>query len=282
MSVAAHSMHSQVNTRRADLVFFYSLAILCSWAAWAPLALAARGWTRFHFSPYLHLLGGLGPTVAALVTILVFDGKAGVLSLAERAFAARGRAVWIVVGIVAPLAVFAISASVVLVAGKGPLEWSSFGTSSEYPGLTRWQYWIASLLFYGFGEEIGWRGFALPRLQRSLPALSSALWLGSLWALWHLPLFAFAPGLSAMGAGGAVGWLVSMIVGSILLTWLFNSSSGSLLAVALFHGVLDITMAAPLAPLLPSIMGAILAVSAVVIVRVMGPSNLSRRDRVRV
>lgn len=99
-----------------------------------------------------------------------------------------------------------------------------------------WAAWapavLANLVFYGFGEEVGWRGFALPCLQGRSSALRASALLAIGWAGWHLPLFAFSPGLSGMGAGGVAGWLVSLLLGSIVLTWLFNSTGGSIAAVA--------------------------------------------------
>ena len=117
-------------------------------------------------------------------------------------------------------------------------------------------FWIANVFFYGFGEEVGWRGFALARLQARKSALTSALLISAAWAAWHLPLFTFAGGLSSMGIAGVAGWLFSIVTGSILMTWLFNASGGSVLAVALFHGALDIVMSSKVVGPLPSVMGA--------------------------
>ena len=155
------------------------------------------------------------------------------------------------------------------------------GRSVEYPALSRPVYWLANILFCGFGEEIGWRGFALPRIQARRTALTSALLLSAAWAAWHIPLFAFCAGMSAMGPPGIAGWLFSLVTGSILLTWLFNRSGGSVLAVALFHGVLDLVMTSPVKGALPSIMSAILTLWGLAIPILLGRANLSRSPRVR-
>jgi len=135
-------------------------------------------------------------------------------------------------------------------------------------------------VFYGFGEEVGWRGFALPRIQARYTALPSALLLGLAWAGWHLPLFTFSEGLSSLGVGGTIGWLMSILTGSVLMTWFFNSSAGSVLAVAIFHGVLDVFMTSPVAPQIATVMGAILTVGTIVLVPLFGATNLARRPRV--
>jgi membrane protease YdiL (CAAX protease family) len=91
------------------------------------------------------------------------------------------------------------------------------------------------LLTYGLGEEIGWRGFALPRLQRTRPAANAALLLGLVWACWHLPAFFFRDTYVVMGWFGFPMFAVSIVFASVIFTWLFNSTRGSLLIVVLFH-----------------------------------------------
>ena len=242
------------------LLFFFVLANLFSWTAWAPLAAAGLDWTTIRFSPYLHLLGGLGPLLAALVVTAACDGRAGLTRLFKACITVRGRLGWVAFAVAAPILLFVVSAALLRVTGQAEVAWANIGRSVEYPALSRGVYWLANVLFYGFGEEVGWRGFALPRLQARTRPLTSALLIGAAWAAWHLPLFAFAGGLSSMGIAGAVGWLFSILTGSILMTWLFNASRGSILAVALFHGVLDIVMTSPVKGPLPSVMGAAITV----------------------
>jgi len=266
---------------RRPLVSFFLLANLFSWIAWAPLVAAGLGWTTIRFSPYLHLLGGLGPLLSAIVVTAACDGRAGLTLALDRCFAVRGRFGWVAFAVAAPVLLFAVSAAALQVAGRGPVVWADVGRSVEYPELTRGVYWLANVFFYGFGEEVGWRGFALARLQARKSALTSALLIGAAWAAWHLPLFAFAGGLSSMGIAGAAGWLFSIFTGSILMTWLFNASRGSILAVALFHGVLDIVMTSPVKGPLPSVMGAGITIFGLAIPVIFGATNLARGRRVQ-
>jgi membrane protease YdiL (CAAX protease family) len=90
-------------------------------------------------------------------------------------------------------------------------------------------------LTYGMGEEIGWRGYALPHLQRTRPAASAALLLGVLWACWHLPAFFFRDTYVEMGLSGFAMFVVSICFASVVFAWLYNSTGGSLLLVILFH-----------------------------------------------
>jgi membrane protease YdiL (CAAX protease family) len=255
--------------------------MLLSWLAWAPLAIAGLGWSTIRFSPYLHLVGGLGPMVAAIVVTTAFDGRAGLRRLGERCIVVRGRVDSLVIAVFAPILLFIISAAALRFMGQGQVVWADVGRSLEYPALSVAAYWLANLVFYGVGEEVGWRGFALPRMQARSTALTSAMIVSCMWALWHLPLFAFSGGLSSMGLGGAAGWFFSLVTGSVLMTWLFNRSRGSVLAVALFHGVLDILMTSPIKGALPFVMGAVITVWGVSLPVFLGRANLSRRPRVR-
>ncbi len=92
-------------------------------------------------------------------------------------------------------------------------------------------------LFSGpFAEEAGWRGYALPRLQAKHNSLVSSLILGFLWTLWHVPLaFVAAADQAALGAFGWIIYTVLIFSITIILTWLYNNSRGSLVIVILAH-----------------------------------------------
>jgi membrane protease YdiL (CAAX protease family) len=80
------------------------------------------------------------------------------------------------------------------------------------------------------GEEIGWRGFALPHLSRRLGLASASIVLGVIWASWHLPFF-FIPGTDKSGQSFAV-YLVTVTAVSVAMAWLFWRTNGSLLLTA--------------------------------------------------
>ena len=83
-----------------------------------------------------------------------------------------------------------------------------------------------------FGEETGWRGFALPLLQRRYGALAAALLVTPIWALWHLPYFFTVTTYRGFAPVGYVGFVFGLACGSIVLTWLYNGTGGSILACA--------------------------------------------------
>ena len=92
---------------------------------------------------------------------------------------------------------------------------------------------------YGLGEETGWRGFALPHLQKNRKASSATLILALLWACWHLPAFFFRDTYIELGALGFFLFAFMMIFTTMVFTWLYNSSGGSILIVIIFHAVFN-------------------------------------------
>lgn len=254
-------------TGRHPVLVFFGLALLFSWAIWSPIVAFVRGWSGGAPSPLLeslHLLGGLGPLLAAVVTLLLRDGRAAVRSWFGERLRIRGRTGWILLGLAAPFVLLWVAGLVAGVGWQGPglLDWWHVGNRWEYLR-HRLGYVAAEMLFFGLGEESGWRGFALPELQRRHAALTSALVVGLLWAAWHLPLFSFAQGLSGLSGLARAGWFFSILGGAVLLAWLFNASGGSTLAVAGFHGSLDVAMASRADQRVMTLVGAALTLWAV-------------------
>jgi membrane protease YdiL (CAAX protease family) len=97
------------------------------------------------------------------------------------------------------------------------------------------------ILFTGgpLQEEFGWRGYALPRLQGRFNALVSSIIIGFMWGLWHLPYFFIGTELTY--AYGIIPQIITAILLSILLTWLFNNTGGSVLVALIFHNMFNLS-----------------------------------------
>ncbi len=132
-------------------------------------------------------------------------------------------------------------------------------------------------------EEFGWRGYALPRLQRRLNALVSSLVLGALWWLWHLPLV-FIPGKFMVSTPLLFGvLLVEMVLVTVLFTWIYNNTGGSILAAMLFHTSINwsIWVMLPTMQMNLSVLGftiTLLAIAVAVVLGVWGPDRLCRHS----
>lgn len=222
-----------------SLFVYFTLAYSISWLLWSPLWLPFFGISAQAFLPYQHGFGGLGPLLAALITTALFEGQVGLQRLGKRLVQWRPLS-WTTIAVLLPFIFALLGGLLVWFAGGPDPDFSRMGTSSEFPELGIAGFLGYNLVFFGYGEEVGWRGFALPRLQEKYSALGATLLLSLFWAGWHLPLFAYRPGYTSMDLAGAVGWLLSIVAGALLFTWLFNGSKGSLLACALFHGLTDV------------------------------------------
>lgn len=258
------------------LVLFFVLAYAITWAIWAPLLASAQGILERPPSPYLHLLGGIGPMLAALIVTGITTGKVGVGKLLRRMVHWRVGLTWHLIAWLSPAILFLFAAVIVRVAWGAWPDFIRFGQSEEFPNLPLLVYWAMSILFYGWGEETGWRGFALPRLQKGRSAWIATLLLSIFWATWHLPLFWFVDGFMKMGVGGAIGWYFSILSGAVLFTWLYNSTKGSILITAIFHGMVNIVFTSPSPGDLAAVTGVLMMLWSIIVLIIEKPATLSR------
>lgn len=218
--------------RGHPLLAFYGLALGFSWLVWLPLWWPASGIEGSSISPLRQGLGAHGPLVAAFLVTALDSGWRGCGDLARRCLPAKGSGFWLLVGFVGPLAM--------LCGARALAGWIGASETAPpapgFPDLAAPAYYLFALATYALGEETGWRGYALARLQSRHSAVVSTLLLSLAWALWHLPLLVRGP----TGAVDLLGWFGSLLAGSFVLTWLYNESCGSLLAVTLFHAGVDL------------------------------------------
>jgi len=180
----------------------------------------------------------------------------------------------------ATIGVFFITAMIVYSMGSPTVTLSGFGTNSEFPQLSIVGYFLLNLFTFGFGEEIGWRGYVLPALQSRYNAFVATLFLTIGWACWHLPAFLYRPSYSSMDLSGIIGFFISMFAGSILLTWLYNSTKGSILIVALFHTLIEIIfMSDNITPAISAFEGAIIMILACVVLITFKTKSISWKPR---
>jgi uncharacterized protein len=203
--------------RRFPFTAFVLIAFGFTW----PLAAGMR------FSLLLPLLGLFGPLLGALVVVVALHGKEGLNRLWSR-FAVQGRHVkWLAAALGLPLFLLIPMWLVERYAGfRTPLALGPITAIS------------LALAFLVVGEEVGWRGFALPHLLERWPALVSGIGVGVVWALWHLPNF-FLPGFPHQGLPFAA-FLVLVVAYSILFTWLHLRTGGNLSVAVVFHAALNL------------------------------------------
>src|SRR5215203_4069092 len=232
------------------LVFFFVIAYAGTWLFELPYVLSEYGVgllpTR---SPVLLWTSPvsifMGPFLAAFVMTGVTEGREGVGRFVRRFVLWRVGFRWylfVFVGIPG----IALLSVVVIPGVLGSFE--GLSALAPLPLLGIYVY----VLFLGgaLGEEPGWRGFALPRLQSMHGPLLGSLILGVLWGLWHLPLF-WTP-WNVLTVFNVVGYVLTTTCLAIMYTWVFNNTKGSVLMAILIHASFNGSVTGILAPLFPA------------------------------
>ncbi|MEO7996529.1 MAG: type II CAAX endopeptidase family protein [Gemmatimonadaceae bacterium] len=247
--------------RVSALSLFFITACLLSWLVWLPKVAGVYGWWAIGaVSPYWHLVGSLGPAIAALIVTYCTGGMSAVKDLWRVVVRWRTGWRWWAVAM-GPVFILLFAAAAVRMSAGELVNWQRVLHSEEYPALGSLALLGAQIICYGFGEEIGWRGFALPRLLQRQGALRASILLSVPWAIWHIPLLVTNDTYRSMSPIMLLGWYVSLLTGSVLLTWLFVRGGRNVLLVALFHATLDLVMVnAGVTPSMLPVMGALVTV----------------------
>jgi membrane protease YdiL (CAAX protease family) len=240
------------------------------------------------------LAAALSASIAGIIMTAVEDGPAGLKLMLSRLLVWRvGIGYWL-------FAFLFLIPAVLLGSVANPLfNGDPLSLSNMQPAFAILPMFIAFFIIAGLGEELGWTGFLMPRLQARYSALTSCLIRSILLACWHLPLllysrldlpsraqFPYAGWIAQKGFLQAMGAIILLFMfpWSILYTWIFNNTRGSLLLVAVLHGseiwVAYLMMSNGIdSNNLDNYWGygAILLVSAMLIVILTGSQNLSRK-----
>ncbi len=231
-----------IEIKRHPVASYFILTFAISWTLGLLLVASFNGLLALPM--WLHYFISFGPALAALLVTLIVSGRAGLADIGSRIVRWR----------VPHQATAAVLGLIMLAALAGGMSYFINGEWPDLSTLGKVEYlgniglplaMIVWLLTFGFGEEIGWRGFALHTMQKEgWSTLKAALLIGSLWALWHLPAFFYKPTFVALGVGGFVGFSIGVISGSILLAWLYQNTRSSILVVAVWHALFDLLTSA--------------------------------------
>ena len=248
--------------RKQPVLVFYVLAFSITWLGWLPQTAHSHGLIALD-SPLLwsllYALGGVGPVLAAVIVMRVLRGPQAYGELFSPLLRWRVGAIWYIVALFGNVSLWLI---VMGITGKLSTALEQVG-----PLLALLPLFLTNLLA-NVSEEVGWRGFVLPKLQTRYGALIASLIIGVLWMLWHLPLLLIKG--SIMSTYPLIPYLIDTIALSVLYTWIYNSTRGSLLIVTLLHAAGN-TVGAWVAP-----RAVITVLLAVIVVLVYGPARLSR------
>jgi membrane protease YdiL (CAAX protease family) len=264
--------------QRHALTLGIALMFLLTW----PIDLAHSERLPLQVPFLLYLFLGWGFVVAAIVMTALTGGRAAVVRLLKRYLIWRVGWRWFAVSLLLLPAIIAAAVWLNAWTSDQPIDFTNvfahkiFGASASLP-----MFVVPFLLTDAIsnGEEIGWRGYVLPRLQARHNALVASLILGGIWALWHVPKF-MAPGNTSPFAL----FFVRVVIETVLYTWIYNNTRGSLLMTTLAHA--SANTAGVFLPVANTVSGSDthtleiqIAIDAVVVLAVVafaGPANLSR------
>jgi membrane protease YdiL (CAAX protease family) len=210
---------------RHSVLLFFIATLLFTWGLQLPAVLAKLGVLPGPVERFVPLaaLGGFGPLVAALLCARVEPGGPGVRGLLRRYRIWRVGVAWYAIALGLLPALYVVGVAVYGVAGGDSAGLWFFPPENAQH--------VSAMFLMPMVEEIGWRGFALPRLQQRYTALQASLLLGVVWALWHVMMFI----LQDVPSETFTIALADIVVGSVFFSWIYNHTRGSLLLAVLAH-----------------------------------------------
>lgn len=212
----------RVFVKKHSLLLYFLFAF--GWF-WSSIALNEIKWFRF----WSLMIGALAPTISALTVIGISEGEAALRELARRLWKWRVGWKWFGIALGLPVAESLFAVSVASAFGVFRLARINMDMlRATLPGL-----WTVFL--FAACEELGWRGYALPRLLARRNAVSASLILGTIHAVWHWPVVLLPH--QYMSDIPVVPWTVSIAAEAIVFTWIYRNTGGSVLMPTLFHGM---------------------------------------------
>ncbi len=269
--------------QKRPLIAFFLLVFGLTWPFMIVDALGSHDILPFRLSiPWMIVMGYM-PTLAAVIVTGLTKGRGGIRALFGKLLIAKVGLRWYIFAIFGYAAVCAGAIRLSNLFGEVSVPF----LSENFPQFSNPVEMIVSvtMMFLAIslvnGEELAWRGFALPRLQAKHSALTSSLILGVVWALFHLPLFFTLTGSSQAGAS-FLGFLISTVSLTILFTWMYNHTRGSVLLAYLLHGATN-TWSQIFSidhngnPFVGFAMTGLVTLAAVIVVIAYGPAQLTRQ-----
>ncbi len=217
--------------RQSPLSGYLAMTFAWSWACWAlsPAIKPQLPW----LATLLMFAGSFGPSLAALVVVASTRKWEGLRAWLTRCLRWRIGWGWWAFALLLPLALMFIAASLHIALGGA----TATSPASGHLLMTLVNLPLILLLGGPLGEELGWRGYALPVLQDRWGWRAASLVLGLVWGVWHLPLF-FIEGTSQAHIPLAL-FLLSVVAMSVLFAWLIRRTAGSVVAALLLHTAIN-------------------------------------------
>jgi CAAX protease family protein len=217
--------------RTTSLAKYFLLTFAVTWACWIPVVVWSTHANTLQIT-LLWLPGVFAPSLVALAFTAQNEEASGVKALLGRIFQWRVKARWYLFAV---SYMAAIKLTVALAHRVGTGSWPHFG--NERPVVMLIGILISTPV--QAGEEVGWRGYALPRLAERMGFARASVLLGLIWACWHLPQF-YLLGADTYGQSFPI-WAFEVTAFSVAMAWLYTHTNGSLLLAMLMHSAINNT-----------------------------------------
>lgn len=217
----------RVFVKQHSLLLYFALAVIWFWGC---IGLGYIAVLRF----WVPLLGAFAPALSALAVTGAAEGEPAVRELGRGLRKWRVGWQWYLVAFGLPIAEGVLAAGVAAAFGAFKLT----RINMEMLRATLPSLWIAFL--FAAGEELGWRGFALPRLLLTRNAIGASLIVGSMHAVWHWPLLLLPH--QYLSDVPFLPWTTSVLAEALVFTWIARGTGNSVLLATCFHGMVNIAM----------------------------------------
>jgi len=214
---------------------FVLLTYILTWSVEIPVALTKHGYIAINISKGLQTICTLSPGAVALILTAIFFKKNGLKTFLKAIVKWRVKFKWYIIIIILSIALCGLSLLL--------FNWAYGQINNPDPAYNFIFYFILILPLSALWEEMGWRGFLLPILQEKNTPLKASIIIGFVWGLWHLPIY-----LAINPYGDRTfSYFLFMFIGcfalSIIETWLYNSTKGSLFICILYHNAINTSAA---------------------------------------
>jgi membrane protease YdiL (CAAX protease family) len=265
--------------KRFQVVLFFALSLM-SWVIWVPQACVALGISvsAIALDSPMNVLAVWAPGLAAIVVTVLTTERAGVRRLFRPILTWRVGIRWYVFVLFFPIGTWLVARVIDILLGQSYELGASpilavFGPEQSVV----LPFVVAFALPNALGEELGWRGFGLPKLQARYNALVSSIILGLFWGFWHIPAW-IAQGQMGLSLVSILVNVLCTVPAAVIFTWVYNNTNCSLLLVWLLHT--SMTIMGYFVPPLPTPTGKILSWAVAILVVIMaGPTRLRRHVR---
>jgi uncharacterized protein len=211
---------------------FFGLTFALSWLIWVPLTLSHFG-IAFNIpeatSNVVRLIGVLMPAASALILTRLTGGRDAMRNLWARLFLWRVDGKWWLAAVAGQPALLVLAAVISNLVSDSKVAPEPLVSASAF--IVN----VIMLLIATLGEEIGWRGVALPSLQQENSALKSSIILGLLWVAWHIPFWLLLDSFDQFGAGYLFLNFLFVLPLTFYITWFFNHGKQSILLAVALH-----------------------------------------------